>query len=124
MQRFIKHQRSKYEVTALSLIVLSGIAAFAYFFRKKIVTDKIVRPSRKIDIEIRYDADKDADATMLAQNQVKIIRMVLTPLEKQILDEQASLIYVYGGDYWEMRLKNASEELKTSIREALEAKEW
>lgn len=119
-----KHQRSRLEDTTISLLTLSGLAVLIYLFRKKFSKVYVARPSKKIDIEIRYDAVKDADATMLAQNQVKIIRMVLQPLEKLIKREQASLIYVYGGDFWEMRLKNASEQLKGSVRKLLEAKEW
>lgn len=120
-----KFSLKKSEELVLSLLIVTGIAGIFYFLRKKrpaLFTRSLHVP--KLDIEIRYEADKDADATLLAQNQVKVIRMILTPIEKQILREKATLIFVYGGDYWEMRLKNASEELKTGIRNILESKEW
>jgi hypothetical protein len=83
------------------------------------------RPSgKKIDIEIRYNTEKDADATLLAQNIVKIIRMVLMPLESKIKKESAQLIFVYSDESWEMRVRNGSEKLRRSVSKLLEAKEW
>jgi hypothetical protein len=120
-----KFNSKAYEEVILSVLIVTGLAGFFYFLRNR--NRKFTRRSvsvPKIDIEIRYAAERDADATLLAQNQVKIIRMVLQPIEKQILQEKAALIYVFGGDYWEMRLKNASDSLKTAIREILESKEW
>ena len=51
-------------------------------------------PGRKIDIEIRYDTEKNADTTFIAQNIVKIIRIVLMPLQSKINKEGARLIFV------------------------------
>ncbi len=104
----------------LGIAALYGIAASLFFFTKR-----VKRPSgKKIDIEIRYDTEKNADATFLAQNLVKIIRIVLTPLESKIAKEDAKLIFVYAEDSWEMRVRNGSENLRHSVRRLLEAKEW
>lgn len=114
---------TKGESTALVLTIVSGFAGFLYFFSRRKAKPRRYVPGH-FDIEIRYAATKDADATLLAQNQVKIIKMVLTPLEKRIQREKATLIYVYGGDFWEMRLRNASEQLKHAVKDLLEAEEW
>jgi len=103
--------------------LVTMIASVFFFIKRKYPTLKRV-PGKKIDIEIRYETDKDADATLLAQNIVKVIRMVLVPLEKQIAKEDAKLIFVFGGDFWEMRLRNASKPLRNSVAELLESKEW
>lgn len=102
--------------------LLAFVGTFFLLFKRK--ASPPLKPSQKIDIEIRYETEKDADATFLAQNLVKIIRMVLMPLESQIKKEDAKLIFVYGGEFWEMRLKNSSERLKNSVRRRLEAQEW
>ena len=94
------------------------------FILKKTPVRQASKPGPKIDIEIRYDTEKDADATFLAQNTVKIIKMVLTPIESEIKQENAQLIFVYGDGAWEMRLRNASDPLKTKVRSLLEAQEW
>ncbi len=105
---------------SVGIAALYGLAASLFFFTKR-----VKRPQgKKIDIEIRYDTEKDADATLLAQNLVKIIRIVLTPLESKINKEDAKLIFVYGDGSWEMRVRNGSENLRQSVRKLLEAKEW
>ncbi len=105
----------------IALLALAG--TFLLFYRKKNLRQKHI-PVKKIDIEIRYEIEKDADITFSAQNTAKILKMVLTPLESQIKKEDAKLILVYGGDTWEMRMARASAQLKNSVRSLLEAKEW
>ena len=79
---------------------------------------------KKIDIEIRYEIEKDADATLLAENVVKVVKIVLLPVAARIKAEDAKVIFVFNGDAWEIRMKNASETLRTSVRTLLSAKEW
>ena len=55
-----------------------------FFLPEKKISQIKKGSGKKIDIEIRYETEKDADSTLLAQNIVKVIRMVLVPLEKQI----------------------------------------
>ena len=104
----------------VGIAALYGIAASLFFFTKRTRRP----PGKKVDIEIRYDTEKNADATFIAQNLVKIIRIVLTPLESKIAKEDAKLIFVYADDSWEMRVRNGSEKLRHSVRKLLEAKEW
>jgi len=104
----------------LGLTVLYAIAASLFFLPKRYRRP----PGKKIDIEIRYDTEKNADTTLIAQNLVKIIRMVLMPLQSKINKEGARLIFVYGDESWEMRVRNGSEKLRHSVRNLLEAKEW
>jgi hypothetical protein len=105
---------------SLGIAALYGLAGSLFFFTKR-----IKRPTgKKIDIEIRYNTEKNADATLLAQNLVKIIRIVLSPLEPKINKENARLIFVYNEDSWEMRVSNGSEKLRQSVRSLLESKEW
>jgi len=104
----------------LGMAILYAIAASLFFLPKR-----YRRPvGKKIDIEIRYDTEKTADTTFMAQNLVKIIRIVLTPLQSKINEEGASLIFVYGDESWEMRVRNGSEKLRQSVRNLLEANEW
>ena len=120
-------QENKTCIWDLVTYLLFGLLAFAgsfFLVLKNKTFKKPLKPGEKIDIEIRYECEKDADATLLAQNLVKIIRMVLMPLESQVKKEDAKLIFVYGGDFWEMRLKNSSEHLKNSVKRILEAREW
>lgn len=122
-------------------ILLSSLASLVFVFREKLAqvwysfarklrsnkkeTGRITREDlRKVDIEIRYETEKDADATLLAENVVKVIRIVLLPLAKQIKEEEAKVIFVFNGDSWEIRMKNASEDLRDAVRALLEAKEW
>ena len=105
----------------IALFAVTG--TFLLFFKKRVLKRTRV-PGKKIDIEIRYDIEKDADTTFSAHNTAKVVKMVLTPLEKQIKKEKAKLILVFGGDTWEMRMCSASEKLRNSVRRLLEAKEW
>jgi hypothetical protein len=111
-------------IIGIGWITLVTLGASIFFFLKKRYPKLRRVPGKKIDIEIRYETEKDADSTLLAQNIVKVIRMVLVPLEKQIEKENAKLIFVFGGDFWEMRLRNASKPLKNSVAQLLESKEW
>ncbi|MEJ7768010.1 MAG: hypothetical protein WKF89_09375 [Chitinophagaceae bacterium] len=120
-------QKEEDDMNEPIVYIFFSLIAFAgtfFYFLKKTPTRKVVKPAQKIDIEIRYESEKDATATQLAQNTVKVIRMVLMPLETEIKKQDAKLIFVYGGDYWEMRLKNSSPQLKNSVRQMLEAQEW
>lgn len=105
---------------SVGIAALYAIAASLFFLPKR-----YKRPlGKKIDIEIRYDTEKNADTTFMAQNIVKIIRMVLMPLQSKINREGAGLIFVYGDESWEMRVRNGSEKLRHSVRNLLEANEW
>jgi len=104
----------------LALTTLYGIAGSLFFLPKRTMRP----PGKKINIELRYLTKKNADTTILAQNLLKIIKIVLTPLETKISKEDAKLIFVYGEDGWEMRVRNGSDQLRHSVRELLEAKEW
>ena len=104
----------------LALAALYGVAGSLFFLPKR-----TTRPTgKKINIELRYLTEKNADTTFLAQNLLKIIKIVLTPLETKINKEDAKLIFVYDEDGWEMRVRNGSDQLRHSVRELLEAKEW
>ena len=108
----------------LSLIgLLAATGTFLLFYKKRVFKRTRVA-GKKIDIEIRYDIEKDAETAFSAQNTAKVVKMVLTPIEKQIRKEKAKLILVFGGDTWEMRMCSASEKLRNSVRRLLEAKEW
>ena len=105
---------------SVGIAALFGIAGSMFFLKKR-----AVRPvGKKIDIEIRYETEKNADSTLLAQSLVKIIRIVLSPLESAIVKEGAVLIFVCGDNSWDMRVRNGSEKLRHSVRKLLEAKEW
>src|SRR4028119_1597767 len=100
----------------LGLLALASIAgAFFVLHRNKTAGRRNI-PLKDVDIEIRYDTDKDADIVFLAQNIVKIVRIVLSPLSSIIKRENAKLIFVFGGESWEMRTVNASDYLKENIR--------
>ncbi len=104
----------------LGIVALYALAGSLFFLKRR-----SRRPTgKKIDIEIRYDTEKNADVTLLAQNLVKVIRMVLTPIESKINKEGAKLIFVYGDDSWEMRVRNGSEKLRHSVRHLLEKADW
>lgn len=107
----------------IALIALSGVF-FLLYKTSGFRFGRQSKPRQKLDIEIRYETEKNADTAFSAQNTAKIVKMVLTPLEKQIKKEDAKLILVYGGDTWEMRMASASDNLKHSVRRLLEAKEW
>lgn len=104
----------------LALTTLYGIAGSLFFLPKRTMRP----PGKKSNIELRYLTEKNADTTFLAQNLLKIIKIVLTPLEAKISKEDAKLIFVYDEDGWEMRVRNGSDQLRHSVRELLEAKEW
>ncbi|MEJ7740069.1 MAG: hypothetical protein WKF97_21835 [Chitinophagaceae bacterium] len=106
------------------LLKLTGILTMAYILYKKKKPLRKRIPGKKINIEIRYETEKDADATFLAQNIAKVVRMVLVPVESQIVKEDAKLILVFTGDSWEMRMRKASEQLKHSVSSLLSANEW
>ena len=110
--------------TILGLLTLTAIAALAFFIYKKKKPSRKHIPGKNIDIEIRYETEKDADATFLAQNLAKIVRMVLVPVESQIEKEDAKLILVFNGDSWEMRMRKASPQLKHSVSDLLSANQW
>jgi hypothetical protein len=115
-----KNEHKMHLWVSLGIAALYGLAGSLFFFTRR----KVRPPGKKIDIEIRYETEKTADTTMLAQNLVKIIRMVLTPLESKISKESAQLIFVYSDEAWEMRVRNGSENLRHSVKRLLEAKEW
>lgn len=119
-----KKENDIMEMISYGLFSLMAFAGTFFLLFKRRPPIETLKPAEKINIEVRYETEKDADATLLAQNIVKIIRMVLMPLESQIKKEDAKLIFVYGGEFWEMRLRNSSERLKKSIRKRLEAQEW
>ena len=104
----------------VGIAALYGMVAYLFLLPKRVKH----APGKLIDIEIRYNTEKDADTTFLAQNLVKILRIVLSPIESKITQEGAQLILVYGDDNWEMRVRNGSETLRQSVRNLLEAKEW
>ena len=104
----------------VGIAVLYGLAGSLFFLKKRAIR----AVGKKINIEIRYDTEKNADSTLLAQSLVKIIRIVLSPLESKITKEGAVLIFVCGDSSWEMRVRNGSEKLRHSVKKLLEAKEW
>jgi len=119
-----KSKMDSQEKLALTFLALASLAgAFFLLYKNKVATRKSV-PLKDVDIEIRYDTEKDADIAFLAQNIVKIVRIVLSPLSSRIKRENAKLIFVFGGESWEMRTVNASDALKEKIREKLESREW
>ena len=124
VNNFINDDEDDQSFLMIALMSLFSLLSALLFFLKKHPVRTAAKTGPKLDIEIRYDTEKDADSTFLAQNLVKIIRMVLTPIESQIEQENAKLIFVYGDDAWEMRLRNASDPLKTKVRNLLEAQEW
>ena len=122
------------------ILFLASLSSLIFVFRKKLavgwrylsmqLTDREGSMAlskenlKKIDIEIRYETEKDADATLLAENVVKVVKIVLLPVASRIKTEDAKVIFVFNGDAWEIRMKNASETLRTSVRTLLSAKEW
>jgi len=121
---FEKSKMDSQEKLGLTFLALASLAgAFFLLYKNRVAARKSV-PLKDVDIEIRYDTEKDADIAFLAQNVVKIVRIVLSPLSTRIKRENAKLIFVFGGESWEMRTVNASDVLKEKIRQKLESREW
>ncbi len=133
--------QSKKTGNILGWVVSFGVLfSLAFLYRKRILKAPPRRTRRKaaiyqgprraradfkpLDIEIRYQTEVDVEAVSLAENVIKIIKMVLNPIESQIREEEANLIVVFCGDFWEMRMKNSTDELKESVRNLLEAEAW
>jgi len=120
----VKHEKSTREDIGIVLLTVMFFAgALLLLFKNKTVI-KTILPVKDVDIEIRYDVEKDADTTFLAQNIVKIVRIVLAPLARKIRKEDAKLIFVFTGESWEMRTLHASDVLKNLIRKQLASREW
>lgn len=120
----LKHEKSTGEELGIGLLTVLSIAGALLLLYKNKTIRKTILPVKDVDIEIRYDVEKDADTTFLAQNIVKIVRIVLAPLAGKIKKEDAKLIFVFTGESWEMRTVHASDVLKNLIRKQLASREW
>lgn len=104
------------------LAFLTSAGTFLLLFRRK--DKKVGLTAKKVPIDIMYEVEKDADTTFLAESIVKVIRIVLLPVSSQIKKEKARLVFVFSGDGWEIRMRNASQQLRKRVRSILEANEW
>ena len=135
-----KEQKANTHLTFKIIVFLASLTSLIFVFRRKLAvgwrylsmqlrdhegsTALTKEKLKQIDIEIRYETEKDADATLLAENVVKVIKIVLLPVASMIKAEDAKVVFVFNGDAWEIRMKNASETLRNSVRTLLSAKDW